>query len=51
MMEETVRLPVSKYTEIFARLQELEDVTRDNVEKIKQLENQILENQIVKDVE
>jgi len=40
-MEETIRLRVSKYLEIFNRIKELEDATKDNVEKIKQLENTV----------
>ena len=40
-MEETIRLRVSKYIEIFNRLKELEDATRDNAERIKELENSV----------
>jgi len=40
-MEETIRLRVSKYIEIFNRLKELEDTTRDNAERIKELENSV----------
>jgi len=40
-MEETIRLRVSKYVEIFNRLKELEDTTRDNAERIKELENTV----------
>jgi len=40
-MEETIRLRVSKYIEIFNRLKELEDTTRDNAERIKELENTV----------
>jgi len=40
-MEETIRLRVSKYIEIFNRLEELEDTTRDNAERIKELENTV----------
>ena len=40
-MEETIRLRVSKYIEIFNRLKELEDATKDNAERIKELENTV----------
>ena len=40
-MEETIRLRVSKYLEIFNRLKELEDATKDNAERIKELENSV----------
>jgi hypothetical protein len=40
-MEETIKLTVSKYSEIFNRLKELEDATKDNVERIKELENTV----------
>jgi hypothetical protein len=40
-MEETIRLRVSKYIEIFNRLKELEDATKANAEKIKELENTV----------
>jgi len=40
-MEETIRLRVSKYLEIFNRIKELEDVTKDHVERIKVLENTV----------
>jgi hypothetical protein len=40
-MEETIKLTVSKYSEIFNRLKELEDATRDNAERIKELENTV----------
>jgi len=37
-MEETIRLRVSKYLEIFNRIKELEDATKDNAERIKELD-------------
>jgi len=40
-MEETIRLRVSKYLEIFNRLKELEDVTKTNAGRIKELENTV----------
>jgi len=40
-MEETIRLRVSKYLEIFNRLKELEEATKDNAERIKELENTV----------
>jgi hypothetical protein len=38
-MEETIRLTVSKYSEISNRIKELENATKDNAERIKELEN------------
>jgi len=40
-MESTIKLTVSKYSEIFNRLKELEDTTRDHAERIKELENTV----------
>jgi hypothetical protein len=40
-MEPTIKLSISKYSEIFNRLKELEDTTKDNAERIKELENTV----------
>jgi len=40
-MEETIKLTVSKYSEIFNRIKKLEDATKDNAERIKELENTV----------
>lgn len=40
-MEPSIQLSISKYSEIFKRLKELEDTTRDNAERIKELENSV----------
>ena len=40
-MEETIRLRVSKYLEIFNRIKELEDATKDSAGRIKELENTV----------
>jgi hypothetical protein len=40
-MEPTIQLIVSKYSEISNRIKKLEEATRDNAERIKELENSV----------
>ena len=40
-MEPTIKLSISKYSEIFNRIKELEDGTKVNAERIKELENSV----------
>lgn len=40
-MEETIKLTISKYSEIFNTIKKLEDATKDNAERIKELENTV----------
>ena len=40
-MEPTIKLSISKYSEIFNRIKDLEDATKDNAERIKELENSV----------